>query len=202
MRNHFGRPAGDPLTGVAATTSEPRARSAASERRAAQPRRRPSACSVWSPGFPAPGYRVRMRIEQVTAPEELRLGADLFDQPIQAAASARFLERAGHHLLFAYDDDRGVIGMISGVETTHPDKGTEMFLYELGVAPPARRKGVAAALVRALAAVAQERGCYAMWVAVDAGNDAALATYRRAGVNEEAVCVTLSWELNPSGTTP
>lgn len=72
------------------------------------------------------------------------------------------MERDGHHLLFAYDDDGHVIGMISGVETTHPDKGTEMFLYELGVSPPVRRRGVATALVRALGAVAQARGCYAM----------------------------------------
>ena len=43
------------------------------------------------------------------------------------------------------------VGMISGVETTHPDKGTEMFLYELGVDEDARRRGVATALVNALA---------------------------------------------------
>ena len=71
--------------------------------------------------------------------------------------------------------------MISGVETTHPDKGTEMFLYELGVDEDARRQGVATALVNALAALARERGCYGMWVGVDTDNAAARATYRRAG---------------------
>ena len=48
--------------------------------------------------------------------------------------------------------------------------------------------------MRALAALAGERGCYGMWVAVDADNDAALATYRRAGAGDEAACLTLSWD--------
>jgi ribosomal protein S18 acetylase RimI-like enzyme len=85
--------------------------------------------------------------------------------------------------------------MISGVEMTHPDKGTEMFVYELGVAPEARLRGVGTALVEALAAVARERGCYGMWVGTEPDNEAALATYRRGGANEEAPFVLLSWDL-------
>ena len=78
------------------------------------------------------------------------------------------------------------------METTHPDKGTEMFLYELGVVPSARKRGLATELVRALAALGKDRGCYGMWVAVDVDNEAALATYRRAG---EAACVVQSWNF-------
>jgi hypothetical protein len=37
------------------------------------------------------------------------------------------------------------------------------------------------------------RGCYGMWVATDAGNDAALATYRAAGAEPPEPCVTLTW---------
>jgi aminoglycoside 3-N-acetyltransferase I len=133
----------------------------------------------------------------------LSAGAELFDGYPQDVATARFLASPGHHLLFAYDDaQRGattkVVGMISGVETTHPDKGTEMFLYELSVAPAARRHGIATALVRALAALAQERGCYGMWVGTDAANAAALATYRRAAAKEETPFVMLSWDFNRS----
>lgn len=126
-----------------------------------------------------------MRIERVIDAAVVEAGVELFDAPPKAAATERFLSSPGHHLLFAYDDqadDSGaVVGMISGVETTHPDKGTEMFLYELGVVPTARKRGVAAELVRALAALAKARGCYGMWVGVDVDNVAALATYRRAG---------------------
>jgi len=85
--------------------------------------------------------------------------------------------------------------MISGVEMTHPDKGTEMFIYELGVAPAARLQGVGARLVAELAVIARRNGCYGMWVGTEVDNMAALATYRRAGAAEEAPFTLLSWDL-------
>jgi ribosomal protein S18 acetylase RimI-like enzyme len=136
-----------------------------------------------------------MRVERIVDAAAVHRAAELFDAPPLAAATERFLAEPGHHLLFAYDDGGQAIGMISGVEMTHPDKGTEMFVYELGVAPAARLQGAATALVRALAGIARERGCYGMWVGTEPGNDAALATYRRAGATEEAPFVLLSWDL-------
>ena len=59
---------------------------------------------------------------------------------------------------------------------THPDKGTEMFLYELAVDEPWRRQGIGAALVTALGDVAQQRGCYGMWVLTEDSNRAAITT--------------------------
>ena len=57
-----------------------------------------------------------------------------------------------------------------------------MFLYELAVDEPFRRRGIGRQLVTALADLAVGRGCYGMWVGVDAGdNAAAVATYRSAG---------------------
>ena len=76
---------------------------------------------------------------------------------------------------------------------THPDKGTEMFIYELGVDPAYQRRGVGRALVDALASLARDSGCYGMWVATDADNDAALATYRAAAAGEPEPTVILSW---------
>ena len=140
-----------------------------------------------------------MRIERVKDAEAVHRAVDLFDTPPLAAATERFLAEPTHHLLFAYDDAGRAIGMISGVETTHPDKGTEMFVYELGVTPAARLQGVATGLVRALAALARERGCYGMWVGTEPDNAAAHATYRRAGATEEAPFVLLNWDLT-SGT--
>ena len=136
-----------------------------------------------------------MRIEQVVDAAAVHLAADLFDAPPLAAATERFLADPTHHLLFAYDAAGRAVGMISGVETTHPDKGTEMFVYELGVAPAARLQGVATELVQALADIARKGGCYGMWVGTETDNAAALATYRRAGANEEAPFVLLSWDL-------
>ena len=81
----------------------------------------------------------------------------LFDGPSDAAATARFLADSNHHLLVAYDPDDRPVGFISGVEMTHPDKGTEIFLYELAVAEDAQRRGVGRELVEALAARARCR---------------------------------------------
>ena len=119
---------------------------------------------------------------------------ELFDDPPDPGATRRFLAEPTHHLLVAYAGDRPV-GFVSGVETTHPDKGTEMFLYELGVDEPARRRGVGRALVAALAQVARERGCYGMWTGTEAGNDAALATYASAGAMASPGTVILDWKL-------
>src|SRR5918995_1299426 len=98
-----------------------------------------------------------MRIDRVADADAVVAGAGLFDEPPLAEATATFLASPTHHLLFAYDGEDRAVGMISGVETTHPDKGTEMFVYELGVDPAARRQGIATALVRALEALARER---------------------------------------------
>ena len=125
--------------------------------------------------------------------DAVRDAGALFDAPPEPQATRRFLSEPGHHLLVAYDAGGAPAGFVSGVETTHPDKGTEMFLYELAVHEPARRQGIGTALVRALAAVARERGCYGMWVGVEADNEAALRTYARAGARPPAPHVSLEW---------
>jgi aminoglycoside 3-N-acetyltransferase I len=138
---------------------------------------------------------VPMRIERIKDAAEVHRAADLFDSPPLAAATERFLADAGHHLLLAYDESGRAVGMISGVEMTHPDKGTEMFIYELGVAPTARLQGIGSRLVGALGKIARCNGCYGMWVGTETDNDAALATYRRAGAGEEASFTLLNWDL-------
>lgn len=137
-----------------------------------------------------------IRIERVTEASAVHRAADLFDHPPLPAATARFLASPDHHLLLAYDVDGTAVGMVSGVETTHPDKGTEMFLYELGVAPTARRRGVATALLRALTDLARDRGCHGMWVAVDVDNEPALATYAAAGATDEGGATILGWSFD------
>jgi ribosomal protein S18 acetylase RimI-like enzyme len=138
-----------------------------------------------------------MRIERLAAGDEgiVLAGADLFDDPPTEEWAARFLGSAGHHLLVARDGGGAPVGFVSGVETTHPDKGTEMFLYELSVGEGHRRRGIGTALVTALADLARTRGCYGMWVGTEPDNEAALATYRSAGAAPPEPCVTLGWEL-------
>jgi aminoglycoside 3-N-acetyltransferase I len=122
---------------------------------------------------------------------------ELFDDAPEPAATSRFLDTPHHHLLIAYDPADRPLGFVSGVETTHPDKGTEMFLYELGVAESARRRGVGSALVAALASLARDRGCYGMWTGTERDNVAARATYRRAGATTNPPQVFVDWDFSP-----
>ncbi len=121
----------------------------------------------------------------------------LFDSEPDAEATQRFIDHPGHHLLVAYDDHDRPIGFVSGVELTHPDKGTEMFLYELGVDTSVRRRGVGRALVEALRALARRRRCYGMYTLADDHNKPAQATYVSAGGRATSRPVMIDWKLGP-----
>jgi aminoglycoside 3-N-acetyltransferase I len=127
--------------------------------------------------------------------EAVHAARSLFDEAPDAEATRRFLAEPTHHLLVAYEGTGTPLGFVSGVELTHPDKGTEMFLYELGVDESARRQGVGRTLVQALAALAREQGCYDMWVLADADDAAAQAAHARAGGREASRPVLLEWDL-------
>lgn len=108
------------------------------------------------------------------------------------SATRRFLAQHGHHLLVAYEHGTAA-GFVTGVEMTHPDKGTEMFLYELGVDERFRNQGIGQALVVAMADLARRSGCYGMWVLTDEDNAAALHTYAAAGGTDPQKQTMLSW---------
>src|ERR1700736_1291650 len=123
-----------------------------------------------------------------------------FDKAVEAAAGTKFLDSEGHHILVAYEGE-AIAGFVTGVEMTHPDKGTEMFLYELGVQPEFRGRGYGTALVKALADLARARHCQAMWVLTDEDNHPALATYGAAGATRESTNVVLGWKFNDGASS-
>jgi ribosomal protein S18 acetylase RimI-like enzyme len=118
--------------------------------------------------------------------------AHLFDGPADELATREFLNKDDHHILIAYEEEHPA-GFITGVEVTHPDKGTEMFIYELAVEEDFQRRGLGEALVMELASVAREKGCYGMWVLTDEENAAALATYAKSGGAVESRSTMISW---------
>lgn len=140
------------------------------------------------------------RIERLgpTDVEAVIRARECFDYPPREAATRRFLTSADNHLLLAYVDDEPA-GMITGVELTHPDKGTEMFLYELGVRSEFRNVGIGRALVHALAILAIERGCYGMWVLTDDDNPAAIRAYTAAGGRLGAEARSIDWKFEGAG---
>ncbi|MGP3924632.1 GNAT family N-acetyltransferase [Streptomyces sp. 8N616] len=136
-----------------------------------------------------------MEIRRISHVEAVKAAGHLFDTSPRQEATERFLADERHHLLIGYVDDVPA-GMVTGVEMTHPDKGTEMFLYELGVDESFRGRGLGRALVSALADLARERGCYGVWTITGEDNAAALATYRRAGGVPEEEQVVLVWTFD------
>lgn len=136
-------------------------------------------------------------IRRATTIAEVAAAEHLFDHPVRTEWAERFLTAAGHHLFLAYEPgEETPVGFVSGVETIHPDKGTEMFLYELAVAEPYRRRGAGRALVQRLAVLGRELGCYGMWVLTDADNSPALATYRSAGGKDDGLSAMLTWDFS------
>ena len=133
-----------------------------------------------------------MRIERAGSADAVAAVQPLFDHAQRTEAVKRFLGDPTHHLLVAYGGEAAA-GFVSGVEMTHPDKGTEMFLYELAVEEASRNQGVGRSLVRALAELARERGCYGMWVLTDDGNPAALRAYAAADGVREPEAVLFTW---------
>ncbi len=139
-----------------------------------------------------------IEIRRATTAAELLAAEHLYDGPAREEWADRFLAAPGHLMLIAYTEDGFPAGFVSGVEMIHPDKGTEMCLYELSVDEDHRRRGAGRALTEALLAAARERGCRGAWVGVDTDNAPALATYRAAGAADEGVFAMLGWTL-PAG---
>ena len=150
--------------------------------------------STWPPDHEPPPAA---NIERIGPGDEERVleAAHLFDHPPLPDAVTRFLADPIHHLFIAYSSGSPV-GFVSGVEVTHPDKGTEMFLYELAVDTGHRHRGIGTALVRALEHLARSQGCYGMWVLLDDENAAAAATYRKAGGDVESQPLMFSWTFD------
>jgi ribosomal protein S18 acetylase RimI-like enzyme len=136
-----------------------------------------------------------VRIEVTPSREAAAEAGHLFDDPLVESSLDAFLADDRHHLLIAYVDDQPA-GFVSGVELFHPDKPKpEMFLYELGVDEAFRGRGVATALVGRLVGFSRERGCGTMFTLADEDNEAAKATYRKAGGETEPAGIMFVWTL-------
>ncbi|MCA1220432.1 GNAT family N-acetyltransferase [Streptomyces sp. 8L] len=142
-----------------------------------------------------------LSLREATTVAELITAQYLFDGTVREEWARRFLGADGHVMLIAYLDGTTPVGFVSGVEMSHPDKGTEMALYELEVAEPYRRMGIGRALTRALASRAGEHGCYGMWVGADTDNVAARSTYLSAGARDEGPSTILAWNFDTAPRT-
>jgi len=125
-----------------------------------------------------------------------RVAPEVFDKPVNQAWTAEFLNDPRHHLAVALDDGL-VVGMASAVHYLHPDKPTELWINEVGVAPSHWRRGLGQALVNALLQVGRELGAKEAWVLTERDNTAAINLYQSTGgVNEADDTIMFTFYLN------
>jgi aminoglycoside 6'-N-acetyltransferase I len=106
---------------------------------------------------------------------------DVFDDPVDTRAAREFLADPRHHIAVALAAGT-VIGFASAVHYVHPDAAQpELWINEVGVAGPYRRRGIGGALVRALLARAREAGCAEAWVLTERSNREAMHLYASLG---------------------
>jgi len=124
---------------------------------------------------------------------------DVFDAPVQASFTARFLASPDNLLLVAIHDGT-VVGMASGIVYAHPDKPLQLFVNEVGVADRAQGEGIGKRLLDTLIKHAQSLGCVEAWVATEKDNAPARGLYRAMGGAEQADhAVVYTWSFKPGG---
>ena len=64
---------------------------------------------------------------------------------------------------------------------------TEVYIYDLAVDEPYRRKGVATAMIEQLKHVAAARGAYVIFVQADYGDETAIQLYTKLGRREDVI---------------
>jgi aminoglycoside 6'-N-acetyltransferase I len=110
----------------------------------------------------------------------LDVADDVFDEPLVPQRILAYLADTTNLMVVAIDGNT-VVGQCASVIHRHPDKATELYLDNLGVAPSHQRRGIARELVARMFAAGRERGCTEAWVGTEPDNDAANALYRALG---------------------
>jgi aminoglycoside 6'-N-acetyltransferase I len=109
--------------------------------------------------------------------------AGVFDNSLNPQLVREFLGDERHHLVVAVDRGQ-VIGFVSGVHYVHPDKPSEMWINEVGVAPSHQGQGVGKAMIQELLQHARRLGCREAWVLTDRANHSAMRLYASTGGQE------------------
>ena len=87
-----------------------------------------------------------------------------------------------------------VIGQVAAYVHRRPDEAPNVYIDNLGVAPPFQRRGVARRLVDEVLAWGTTLGCHQAWIVTDTENNAARALYEGRGAAAEPI-VMFSYKL-------
>jgi len=100
---------------------------------------------------------------------------------------ARLLGGESFIALAALADGAVVGGIAAYVLDKFEQARREVYLYDLAVAEPWRRRGIATVLIEELKRVAKARGAYVIFVQADLGDDPAIALYSGLGRREDVL---------------
>jgi aminoglycoside 3-N-acetyltransferase I len=89
--------------------------------------------------------------------------------------------------LISVANDQIVGGLVAYELIKFEQERSEIYIYDLAVAPAYRRQGVATALIERLCAIASERDAWVIYVQADYGDDPAIALYENMGAREEVL---------------
>ncbi|HVY37739.1 MAG TPA: AAC(3)-I family aminoglycoside N-acetyltransferase [Polyangia bacterium] len=79
-----------------------------------------------------------------------------------------------------------VVGGLAAYELEKFEQArSEIYIYDLAVSEPHRRRGIATALIRTLQGIAAQRGAYVIFVQADPGDDPAIRLYTSLGTRED-----------------
>jgi aminoglycoside 3-N-acetyltransferase I len=91
--------------------------------------------------------------------------------------------------LAAVKGDAVVGGIVAYELAKFEQERSEIYIYDLAVATPHRRQGIATALIEELKRIAAERGAYVIFVQADTGieDEPAIALYAKLGTREDVL---------------
>ncbi len=106
----------------------------------------------------------------------------------------RLLESESFIALAALKKGEVVGGLAAYELKKFEQERSEIYLYDLAVAPTHRREGIATALIQALKAIGKARGAYVLFVQADRGDEPAIALYAKLGAREDVLHFDISVE--------
>lgn len=132
-----------------------------------------------------------------------QLFATAFDDPQSYASGPseaylnRTLGRDDVVVLVIEQDDEPVGGLVAYRLDKLERERSELYIYDLAVAEPHRRKGIATALIDELKRIAADCGAWVIYVQADYGDDPAIALYTKLGMREDV----MHFDITPEATT-
>jgi aminoglycoside 3-N-acetyltransferase I len=98
-----------------------------------------------------------------------------------------FLSKDHIIVLAAFVEDDIVGGLVAYELQKLERERSEIYIYDLAVAEPHRRQGIATALIDHLREIARQRGAWVIYVQADYGDDPAIALYTKLGTREDVM---------------